>query len=153
MPKNVLILAFLALLIPALAQAQSVYRWTDENGVTHYGDREPTGRAADKVNIRTGQSSGQPAQQSSPQEQVRALDEQQAEHTRRANETAAEEARRKQREANCATARSNLQVLRTNARIRIEEDGEQRYLTPEEIDTQTTRFEEIAAENCVEEGG
>lgn len=151
MTRHVLILALLALMLPAFAQAQSVYRWTDENGVTHFGDREPTGRQADRVSVRTGRLSGNAAERASPQEQVRALDEQREESARRANETAVEEARRKQREANCATARSNLQVLSTNARIRIEEDGEQRYLTPEEIETQRARFEQAAEENCGEE--
>ena len=63
-------------------------------------------------------------------------------------ETAVEEARRKQREANCATARSNLDVIDRNARIRIEENGEQRYLSPEEIAEKRAEFERIAEENC-----
>lgn len=151
MTRPVLILALLALLLPTFAQAQSVYRWTDEDGVTHFGDREPTGRQSDRVSVRTGRLSGTPAERATPQEQLRALDEQRNENTRRANETAVEEARRKQREANCATARSNLQVLSSHARVRIEEGGEQRYLTPEEIETQRARFEQAVEENCGEE--
>lgn len=61
-----------------------------------------------------------------------------------------EEARRKQREANCETARSNLSILQRNSRIRVEEEGEQRYLSEEEIAEQRVKFEEIAEENCGE---
>jgi hypothetical protein len=59
-----------------------------------------------------------------------------------------EEARRKQREANCATARSNLEIINRNARIRTETDGEMRYLTPGEIEEQRQQFEKIAEGNC-----
>ena len=65
-------------------------------------------------------------------------------------ESAVEEARRKQREANCETARTNLKLIQQNSRIRIEEEGELRYLTPEEIEEQKQQFEKIAEENCGE---
>ena len=76
------------------------------------------------------------------------MEERQAEEAEQRQETAAEEARRKQREANCETARSNLNVIDTNARIRIEENGEQHYLSPEEIAEKRAEFERIAEENC-----
>src|ERR1700674_5131450 len=39
-------LIFLALAAPALAQ---VYKWVDERGVTHYGERPPQGSKASEV--------------------------------------------------------------------------------------------------------
>ena len=45
-------------------------------------------------------------------------------------------------------ARSNLEVINSNARIRVEENGETRYLSPEEIEQQRQKFQEIADENC-----
>ena len=41
---SVLLLLFVA--IPATAQ---IYKWTDENGQTHFGDRSPESRAADDI--------------------------------------------------------------------------------------------------------
>ena len=82
------------------------------------------------------------------QEQLGELQEQQAAEQQQREESAVEEARRKQREANCATARSNLEVINSNARIRVEENGETRYLSPEEIEQQRQKFQEIADENC-----
>ncbi|CAN0602463.1 unnamed protein product, partial [Ectocarpus sp. 12 AP-2014] len=38
--------------------------------------------------------------------------------------------------------------LERNSRIRVEENGEQRYLSPEEIQEQRQKFEDIASENC-----
>lgn len=147
MNKRTLTLAIILAVVPAAATAASVYKWTDENGVTHFGDREPTGKNAERVSVRTGKiSGGQP--QRSAQEQLDELESRQADEAGKREESAAEEARRKQREANCETARSNLAILERNSRIRIEEDGEQRYLSPEEIQEQRQKYQEVADENC-----
>lgn len=149
MIPRLILLALIALMAPSLAVAESVYRWTDENGVVHFGDREPMGRSADKVSVKTGKPSGDGERQSA-QEQIQALEESEAEQKRRENETAVEEARRKQREARCQTAQANLEAINSNARIRVMEDGEQRYLSPEEIAEKKQRFEEIVDESCGE---
>lgn len=149
MIQRLILLALIALTAPALASAQSVYRWQDENGVVHFGDREPPGRSSERVSVKTGKSSGD-AGRPSAQEQVQALDESQAERERREKETAVEEARRKQREARCQAAQANLQAINSNARIRVEEDGEQRYLSPEEIAEKKQQFEQMIEESCGE---
>ena len=148
MNRKILTLAVLLVAAPAISSAASVYKWTDENGVTHFGDRQPSGQQAESVSIRTGKRSESNRQ--SPQQQVKALEEREAEKAERQEESAVEEARRKQREANCETARSNLSILQRNSRIRVEEEGEQRYLSEEEIAEQRVKFEEIAEENCGE---
>lgn len=147
--QRLILLAIIGLMLPSLTVAQAVYRWTDENGEVHFGDREPTGRKSERVSVKTGRPSGD-SERRSPQEQVEELDKQQAERSRKNEESAADGARRKQREANCETARANLKVIESNARIRVTEDGEQRYLDEEEIAKQKQRFEEIAEENCGE---
>ncbi|MDL0433427.1 DUF4124 domain-containing protein [Marinobacter sp. TBZ242] len=151
MNRKILTLAVLLAVAPTMSSAASVYKWTDEEGVTHFGDRQPTGQQAESVSIRTGKRSENNRQ--SPQERVEALENREAENAERQKETAQEEARRKQREANCETARSNLSILKRNSRIRVEEDGEQRYLSEEEIEEQRKKFEEIAEENCGEPSG
>ncbi|GGC82588.1 DUF4124 domain-containing protein [Marinobacter halophilus] len=148
MNRKILMLTVLMAATPSFAGAASVYKWTDESGVTHFGDRQPTGQNSEQVNVRSGTSRNPGNQRQSPQQQLDQLEEQQQAQQQRREESAVEEARRKQREANCATARSNLNVISSNARIRVEKDGEMRYLSPEEIDEQRRQFEEIAAENC-----
>ncbi len=148
MTRHLLLVAIIALLSPSLTSAESVYRWTDENGVVHFGDREPVGRAADRVSVKTGAATNS-SERKSPQEQVQALEERQAERQREEKETAVEEARRKQRQARCDTARANLQAINSNARIRVVgADGEQRYLTPEEIQEKRAEFDAIVEESC-----
>lgn len=140
MNRKILMLTLLMAMTPGLVAGASVYKWTDENGVTHFGDRQPTGANSEQVNVRSGTTSrNQAGQRQSAQEQLGELQEQQRSQEQRRQETAVEEARRKQREANCATARSNLDVLNSNARIRVEENGEMRYLAPDEIEDQRDR--------------
>ncbi|AHI29326.1 DUF4124 domain-containing protein [Marinobacter similis] len=153
MNKNILTLSLLLAVLPSVSMGASVYKWTDENGVTHFGDRQPNGAQAEKVNVRSGSASPSSTNRPSPTERVNALEEQEQEAAEQRRQSAAEEARQKQREANCSTAQANLDVMARNARIRIEEDGEQRYLTPEEIAQKRTQFEEIVTESCGPEEG
>lgn len=145
---SLMLMTMLLIIAPAMAMSASVYKWTDENGVTHFGDRQPVGTSSETLNVRSGTASANGNSRPGPQQRLDAIREQQQQEADRQTESAMEEARRKQREANCATARTNLEIIRTNSRIRVQENGEPRYLTPEEIDEQKTKYEEIAAENC-----
>ncbi|MFV8572633.1 DUF4124 domain-containing protein [Marinobacter sp. SBS5] len=148
MNRKILMFSILMAATPGLAADSSVYKWTDDNGVTHFGDRQPTGKKAEQVNVRSGTSRNASSSRVTPQERLSQIEEQQQATAQRKKETAVEEANRKQREANCETAKANLKVIGSNARIRVEEDGEQRYLSPEEIEEQRQKFEDIANENC-----
>lgn len=149
MNTKILALAVCIMAIPVLATAESVYKWTDENGVTHFGDRQPTGQQSESISIRTGKSSRSGGSGSmSPQQRVQQMEEQEAENAQSQQVSAAEEARQKQRAANCETARNNLSLIRSGSRIKIEENGEERFLTPEEIAEKRAQFEEIAELNC-----
>ncbi|MDP4548999.1 MAG: DUF4124 domain-containing protein [Marinobacter sp.] len=148
MNRKILMFSILMAATPGLAADSSVYKWTDDNGVTHFGDRQPTGKKAEQVNVRSGTSRTAGSERASPQERLSQLEEQQQSAAERKKETAVEEANRKQREANCETAKANLKVISSNARIRVEENGEMRYLSPEEIEQQRQQFEDIAEENC-----
>ncbi|HCW89719.1 MAG TPA: DUF4124 domain-containing protein, partial [Marinobacter sp.] len=51
-------------------------------------------------------------------------------------------------QAACETARSNLKIIERNSRIRVEENGEQRFLSPEEISQKKQEFRTMVDENC-----
>lgn len=44
----------IALALSSTMAAGEIYKWVDENGVTHYGSKKPPSVAAETVNIRTG---------------------------------------------------------------------------------------------------
>ncbi|SFR51139.1 protein of unknown function [Marinobacter gudaonensis] len=39
--RSPVLYALVILLFPVLADAQTLYRWVDENGITHFSDKEP----------------------------------------------------------------------------------------------------------------
>jgi hypothetical protein len=51
-----LIVAFAVLATDAAAEDE-IYRWVDENGVVHFGDRPPANAEADKVSLQTSKIS------------------------------------------------------------------------------------------------
>lgn len=148
MNKKILTLTLLLAVVPGVAMSASVYKWTDENGVTHFGDRQPTGKQSERVNVRSGTTSKAAADKQSPQERLEDVQKGQENQAVSQREAAEQEARNKQRAANCETARSNLDIIDSNARIRVQDNGEQRYLNPQEIADQRQKFQEIADENC-----
>jgi hypothetical protein len=125
-----------------------VYKWTDDEGVIHYGDRKPNDRNTERVDIRVGKVKDSQAPALTPREKIEALDERKKNEREQQKKIAREEAREKQRQANCETARDNLSMIDSNARIRVVEDGERRFLSPEEIQEQRARFQEIADTSC-----
>ncbi|MDC0663016.1 DUF4124 domain-containing protein [Marinobacter sp. SS21] len=152
MNSRSLLLAVVVAIAPGAVIGESVYKWTDEDGITHFGDRQPTGTRAETVNIRTGGSTSRVESQN-PQDQVEELEGRQQDAAERRRLEAVEEARQKQRIANCEAAQSNLRILNSTSRIRVDEDGEQRYLAPDEIIEKRKSFEQIAQENCGPESG
>ncbi|MBZ2170091.1 DUF4124 domain-containing protein [Marinobacter sp. F4216] len=148
MNKKILTLAALLAVVPGISMSASVYKWTDENGVTHFGDRQPTGKSAERVNVRAGVPASAASQKASPQERLADMEKEKEKENLTARERAEMEAREKQRAANCETARSNLKVIDSNARIHVEDNGEKRYLSPEEIAEQRQKFQQVAEENC-----
>lgn len=149
MNKIILMLTLLLMAVaPGMAMSASVFKWTDENGVTHFGDRQPMGANSETVHVRSGTLSGTENSRPSPQQRLGELQERQKAESENEQKSLAETARQKQRDANCENARSNLKIIENNARIRIEEEGEMRYLTPDEIADQRMKLEDIAAENC-----
>lgn len=135
--RIVFALAALILSFCGVAQAeQEVFRWTDENGVTHFSDRPTDSRA---------QPTGMVYRNTDPQElQKRLMREEYQEsqeavvEAEQAEEAAAEATRRaeeaKTRDLQCNAARERLQVYTTAPRLYESlPGGERRYLTDDEL--------------------
>lgn len=139
----------LTLAIPA--QASSFYKWVDENGVTHYTAQPPEDRPSQQVNVRTGKT--RVNGEDSPQDEGPTLPtgEDEAENEDLEQELAKEKERiEQQNQENCEIARRNQFNLKHRDRIRItdEDTGEERYLTPEELEEWRERTDEEIDEYC-----
>lgn len=128
------------------AWASDVYRWVDEQGNVHYSENPPPGAESEQMNIRTGRQMPEtrPDDVTETPEQPEATDEAEDADEPRPDADAVAEARRR----NCETAREALETLDQHDRVQVEEDGERRFLAPDEVADQRARYEEIKEESC-----
>ncbi|MFT7558435.1 MAG: acetate kinase [Flavobacteriales bacterium] len=117
---------------------EEFYRWTDAEGVIHYGTVPPQG--VDAVKITTYSTN--------PTESNTAESNQDKASTASSNE--AQKKLREEREAECQAERRRLNTLKTNgARIRMQdEDGTSRYLSTDEVIQEIETSESFLKEAC-----
>ena len=120
----------------ALPAEAKLYKWVAADGSVTYSERKPPDAEAEEVKVHNTAVSDEQARSNlesltERSEAGRADRESQASHT-----TAMKE--REERIAkNCEIARENLRILETNSRIKESEDGNARYLAPDEIQGRT----------------
>lgn len=155
---DILLFTALSIGITAVAVASKFYKWTDENGVTHYSAVAPQGKESDTLDIRTGEkrpathgtgsdAAKPPAPAERKSKAVKATEKSEKE-LKAAQQK--EIARQAQREKNCETARKNAEILRTRARVRVNDadTGELRYLSPDEKKAREEATAKNIEENC-----
>ncbi len=135
------------------ATAESAYyTWVDENGVTNYSELKPKGYKARFVtrSYRFGYrvKEEEPVQETPVEEKetARVVDPEKliAEERARFEAELAEE-----RRFNCDVGQKNLARLEAFARIRIkDDDGNERLMTPEEIEAKKEESRRLIRENC-----
>jgi len=128
----------LALLLAGATAQADIYRWTDAQGRTHYGDQPPAG-GAEKVVEPPPPSPLSPDEANARLEAIRARREAAAEDRAKAKEERAKsQAEHKQRAQECATARRQLDSMRAAQRIRAADGtwytGEQRLQKERELE-------------------
>jgi len=122
-----------ALLLPlammAEAQAAGVYKWTDESGQVHYGEKPPASDAEVKrVPIDKAPPSSANAQERLMEYQ-RELDSSMEERAKSEEEQAVAQKNKAIQQKNCETARSRLSKYDTAGRIYSKGgNGERQYL-------------------------
>ncbi len=132
----------------AVAQNATVYKWVDNQGVTHYTDNPPesasnvsdTGIRYRRTNPQSVQTRVSREQTSFAEQQGRRNDQQQAGAQDRNQREADENERRK----NCEQSRQVMEKYDTAHRLyRTTPDGEREYLDSDQIDS--ARAEAAAA--------
>lgn len=131
-----LMLAMLALSGAAPA-AEKIYRWVDDEGVTHFTAHPPKNRESEVVRVQTGSSDPVPPPATASEEQPANADQDGAAAQQSRNDA-----------YRCSIARENLKVLQTSARVQVQEDGEIRYLNEEEQRERAEQARQIIAESC-----
>jgi hypothetical protein len=142
--KCALLMAFIFTSVQAVAE---IYKWTDESGRVHYSDKKPAQENFNEMRVSTGTGTpgtqtsaanpGDNAQNSNKEQELQAKAE------ALSSNGDSEELDRK-----CAALRDNLAKLQNDPRIRINDGGEMRFLTPEEIEEKKAQFEQMLQANC-----
>lgn len=114
---------------PQSAAQDEVYRWVDENGVVHFGDRAPQQQEAEVIAIpQTSGISPQPASSPEPAEAT-GEEEPQPSAAQQARDARAEARQKREEEAKvtakaCETAREVISQLEPSPRVNVtHEDG------------------------------
>lgn len=112
--------------------AAGVYRWVDEGGDVHYGDRPPGKEGAMRIEIEAAPAPA-PEDARRRAKTQRLLDALQSERNRQQAEAAQANADKARRERNCQAARRRVALYqRANNVSRRGSDGERVYLSDEE---------------------
>jgi hypothetical protein len=145
--------ALLAGILLAVAgpAAGEIYKWTDETGTVHYGDR-PTGADSEvRLDVTSERTNPERIQQIVQARSDARSERQKAEAARAANEPSPEELRAEaqQRAEKCTEYKERLQKFVTSRRLyRHDENGERVYLDEEQTLATRARVQEKVEEYC-----
>jgi hypothetical protein len=140
-----------ALLSPAGAQ---IYKWVDENGRTHYGERPPPGKTAREIEQRLANPAPAPekATQAEKAAQPNWQDKELEFRGRRIEAEQADAAQKQQETANrqaCNQARDRLAQMKSARRTyRLDEQGVRVYQSEEEQQALIAQQEQFISEHC-----
>ena len=131
---------------PSTAAAQ-VYRWVDERGVVHYGERPPSGTAVRPVDGPTPAPAAAPKAKADDSQPERGFQKRRIERERQEERERKEAANAK---AQCERERLQLARLRESRRVTagVNEKGERRYLDDGERAEAMRRQEAVVAQRC-----
>ena len=133
------------------ATANEIYKWVDDEGNVHYGDRPTSNDQAEVVALtyQRADSSSASRRGSAQGDAAATLQEKRAaraEAKKTAAEAAAAAEEKKQR---CDTYRSQLETMVQARRLyREDEGGERVYLDEDQTTAARQRVEELIAEHC-----
>ncbi|MBU1666029.1 MAG: DUF4124 domain-containing protein [Gammaproteobacteria bacterium] len=147
-PGVILLLAMLA--TPAGAE---IYKWSDAQGVIHYGDQPPSSTTPTPFNPKTSEAAearaAEARRQAADQAARKRLEQEKAREAASKQLAASEEEARRKAE-NCQRARANLEMLqRANMRLTtVDSQGRTRDLDAAARQAEIERANQTISENC-----
>jgi len=136
------------LALTATAASAAMYKWTDADGSTQYGQYPPAGVQAERIKV-SPQPASQPQPASSPQQRLKELEQQQQKQSEKETEAAAEKQRAETIKKNCEIAKNNLAGLQMGGhRLTRLPDGSYTRLSEEERLSRVADAEKHIKEYC-----
>ena len=147
---RILALALAGALLPAAAgsaTAGEIYRWVDDEGVTHYTQHPPADRSAERLETEPAPADA-PRESLPDTEEMRdsAADRIERERLEREEAERLRESRA-ERAAWCPQARQQLEAMRNQPRVRHEDEG-YRLLNEDELEAKVRELQEKIERRC-----
>lgn len=138
--------ACLLVALPLAASASAIYRWIDDRGQIHYGDRPPPGIEADALPPPLPAGSGEDLR--NLHDYVRTLEAQDAERARLAEQERQQQERAAARRADCEASSVRRARLEKPRQLEYQPDGIARRLTEEERQQRIRTLDQHLADVC-----
>lgn len=146
-PRKLAIWSITACMLASICQAE-VYKWTDENGRVHYGDR-PQGSESEKLDIKTSVPKPDAELDNHREKQRKLLDVFAEERAVKNQEKAAAEKKKKELKQQCAERKDYLRKLKRSASLyELDEKGNRQYLSNESHDKKIADVEKQIQKYC-----
>jgi FKBP-type peptidyl-prolyl cis-trans isomerase len=131
--------------------ASKIFKWTDSEGNTHYGERPPSQQAT-QIKVRKGPSNvSSPAAKPGNQQKAtnKLLDAFARERKDKEEAETKAAAEKQRRDKNCSSAKRRIAGLKLGGRqYEVTEQGERRYLNEADIRQRTAEAQKVADKWC-----
>ena len=131
--------------------ADEIYKWTDEDGNVHYGDRPSGELTEERLQYSYNRTDSDAVNQrvQAHRDSTAARRDARAEREEAKRTAAEERAAAKEREARCRDYRSKMELMLASRRLyREDENGERVYLDDVQTAEARQKAEELIKENC-----
>lgn len=135
--------AMVTLAMSATSQAAQIYKWVDDQGVTHFDAQPPAGRSTQTIDLQKPPAAA-PTNNSQPA--IDAQAEQRAIDTEVKKKVAQEQSRRAE---DCKILRTNLSQLQNNPRVREEVEGGLKRLSEDERKARIAETQKAIEDYCL----
>ena len=143
----------------AVGAYAAAFKWVDEQGVTHYGEKPPPGQKAQQVQVRPGAPSAAPASKDKEsartplQDQERDFQQRRIERLEKEREEEKQQARARaeaqQIKERCIAARNNLEGLQKDVpAYRLDEKGGRQYIDDKKRAAEIARAKKDISAYC-----
>jgi hypothetical protein len=126
-----------------------IYKWTDENGNVHFGDKPVDASSATELKIDTSKKSGITNSSGNKSEREYLLKKIEEEKQEQAEAKSKRLAQKKERRAKCNALKSNYQAhIQSNRSYRMSPDGERTYLSDAERTARNNNLKKAISKHC-----
>lgn len=129
-------------------EAAEVYRWVDDEGVTHYSSSPPPGQDADRIDASNPPADDPEASQAEIERLRQSNRTRQHKRRLEREAEAREEQQQQEKQQYCSRLHDKRRILINSARVREQADGGGRVLTREEREERLREIEQLLDERC-----